>query len=397
MLRKKTIEDVNLEGKRVIARVDFNVPLDENRRVANDLRIRAAVPTIEHVLSRGAPLVLMSHLGRPGGRRDPKFSLAPVFERLGTLIGAPLKMAPDCVGDEVKGLALGLSPGAALLLENLRFHEEETRNDEGFARELASLADVYVNDAFGAAHRAHASTEGITRFVGASVAGFLMKKEIDYLENALENPRRPFTAVLGGAKVSDKISVIERLLDRVDVMLIGGGMCFTFLKALGGEVGNSKLEEDRLDEARRILRLAREKGKEFLLPADVVAASAFSETAETRMVPVDSIPAGWMGLDIGEETAETYRRKIMESGTVLWNGPMGVFEMKPFAAGTRALADAVAESGCVSIVGGGDSAAAVYEMGFEDRITHISTGGGAALELLEGRKLPGVEALDDAV
>ncbi|MEW6203537.1 MAG: phosphoglycerate kinase [bacterium] len=394
-MKKKTIKDVELTNKRVIMRVDFNVPLDENLHITDDLRIRAAVQTIEYILSKNASLILMSHLGRPKGKPNEKYSLKPVYEYLVANLNRPVKMAPDCIGAEVESMAKALKPGEVLLLENLRFHEQEEKNDEAFAQKLASLAEVYVNDAFGAAHRAHASTEAITRFIPVKVAGFLMKKEIDYLENIIEAPERPFLAILGGAKVSDKITVIERLLDRVDRLLIGGGMAFTFLKAMGKEIGASKMEADKVDEATRIMALAVEKGREFLLPVDVIAASEFSETAEHREVSADEIPEGWMGLDIGKDTVEVFRRKILESKTVLWNGPMGVFEMAAFAGGTRAVAEAISESGCTSIIGGGDSAAAVYQMGLQDKFSHISTGGGASLELLEGKKLPGVECLDD--
>jgi len=395
MLEKKTVEEVDLEGKKVIARVDFNVPIDDGGKITDDLRIRAALPTIEYVLSHGASLILMSHLGRPKGEPSPEFSLKPVHVHLSSLIDNDVYFTGDCVGDEVRDKAAGLKAGEVLLLENLRFHKGEKDNDPDFAKQLASLADVYVNDAFGTAHRAHASTQGITRFLQPAVAGFLLKKEIDYLENALENPKRPFVAILGGAKVSDKIMVIDRLLDKVDTILVGGGMAFTFLKAQGKEIGNSKCEEDRLEDARGLIEKARKKGTGLLLPGDVVVADDFREDAEHRTVSVDEMPEGWMGLDVGPETVKAFSEKISECGQVVWNGPMGVFEFEEFAKGTEAVARAIAGTECISIVGGGDSAAAVKKMGLAGDFTHISTGGGASLEMLEGKKLPGVEALTD--
>lgn len=395
MLKKKTVEDIDLAGKRVIARVDFNVPLDENKNITDDLRVRAALPTIEYILSKGASLILMSHLGRPKGEPDPAFSLAPVAEHLKTLIDADVDFAQDCVGDDVKAKAGALEPGSVLLLENLRFHAGEKKNDPEFAKQLAALADVYVNDAFGTAHRAHASTAGITEHISPAVAGYLLKKEIDYLENTLENPQRPFLALMGGAKVSDKITVIERLLDVVNGILIGGGMMFTFHKAAGKEVGASIVEEDKLDEARKLVKLAKEKNVELALPVDTIAAKEFKADAEHKTVSCDDIPAGWMGLDIGPETVKLFAGKIAGCKTLVWNGPMGVFEFEAFAGGTLDCAKAIAKTDCVSIVGGGDSAAAVKKMGLAADFTHISTGGGASLEMLEGKKLPGVEALDD--
>jgi len=396
MLRKKTEEDITLAGKKIIMRVDFNVPLDADGNVKDDSRIRAALPTINYILEKGAALILMSHLGRPKGEKKPEFSLKPAFDRLKSLVSAPVKMAPDCIGPDAESAAAELKAGEILLLENLRYYKAETNNDPEFSKQLASLAEIYVNDAFGAAHRAHASTEGITKFMATSVAGFLMKKEIDYLENALEDPKRPFIAILGGAKVSDKIPVIERLLDKVDTLLIGGGMCFTFLKAQGMDIAASKLEEDRIEQSAQLLKLAVEKKKNLVLPVDVVAADKFDAAAATQTVDADKIPAGWMGLDIGPKSVELFSKYISECKTVVWNGPMGVFEMEAFAAGTKAVADAIAKNAdCISIVGGGDSASAINNMGLHDKFTHISTGGGASLELLEGKALPGVEALND--
>jgi phosphoglycerate kinase len=396
MLQKKTVEDIELSGKKVIMRVDFNVPLDDASAVTDDGRIRAALPTIQYILDKGAALILMSHLGRPKGESDPAFSLKPAADRLAELVSAPVSMAADCIGDAVAQAAAALQPGSILVLENLRFHNGEKKNDSEFAGRLAALADVYVNDAFGAAHRAHASTEGITQHMSPCVAGFLMKKEIEYLENTIANPQRPFTAVLGGAKVSDKIPVIEHLLDLVDSLIIGGGMAFTFLKAMGCEVGASKLEPDFVDQARRLMELAQSKGKQLLLPVDVLAADKFDEAADVVTVSVDAIPADRMGLDIGPMSVDAFTRVLSQARTVVWNGPMGVFEMKPFAEGTRQIAVAIAaNTQCISIVGGGDSAAAVKQMGLADRFTHISTGGGASLEMLEGKTLPGLAALDD--
>ncbi|HOX28855.1 MAG TPA: phosphoglycerate kinase [bacterium] len=395
MLKKITVEDVDLKGKRVVARVDFNVPINERGEVSDDFRIRAAMPTINYILSHGASIVLMSHLGRPKGEYASEFSLKPVCECLRTLTEAPVDFSEDCVGDTVKALAKGLEPGEILLLENLRFHKEETKSDPNFAKELASLGDLYVNDAFGTAHRPDASVAGIPKFLQPAVAGLLMKKEIEYFDNVLDNPERPFTAILGGAKVSDKILVIENLLNKVDNILIGGGMAFTFYKAQGLEIGSSKCEDDRVEEAKRLLALAKKKGAELILPTDIVAASEFKEDAEKKTVPADQIPSGWMGLDIGPETVKLFSEKISSSKTLVWNGPMGVFEMKPFAEGTLKIAEACAAANCTSIVGGGDSASAVKKMGLSDKFSHVSTGGGASLEMLEGKKLPGVEALTD--
>ena len=395
MLRKLTVEDVDLKGKRVVMRVDFNVPLNEKKEVGDDFRIREAMPTINYILTHGASLVLMSHLGRPKGEYKAEFSMKPVCEHLRGLLEAPVDFADDCIGDTVKAMAKGLQPGEVLLLENLRFHKEEEKGDPEFAKQLASLGDIYANDAFGTAHRPHASVYGITQFVKPAVAGLLFKKEIEYFDSVLAKPEKPFIAMLGGAKVSDKILVIENLLNRVDAILIGGGMAFTFYKAQGLEIGASKCEEDRVEEAKRLLALAKEKGAEIVLPVDVVAADAFKEDANKQVVSADAIPAGWMGLDIGPKTIELFSEKIKACKTLVWNGPMGVFEMKPFAEGTFKVAEAAAFSECVSIIDGGDSASAVRKMGLADRFSHVSTGGGASLEILEGKKLPGVEALTD--
>ncbi len=395
MLEKMTVSDLtDLRGKRVLVRVDFNVPLADGK-VDDDTRISAALPTITLLTGQGARLVLASHLGRPKGERKPEFSLAPAAGRLGELLGAPVKMAPDCVGPEAAGLAQGLADGEVLLLENTRFHAGETTNDPELASQLASLGEVFVNDAFGTAHRAHASNVGVCALLSPAVAGLLLQKEIEYFARALESPERPFVAVLGGAKVSDKIGVIENLLGKVDALLIGGGMAYTFLKAQGLPVGASKVEEDKVDLARGLLAQAAERGVRFLLPSDHVVADKFAEDAARKTVPADGIPEGWMALDIGPRTLAAYQAEIAAAGTVVWNGPMGVFEMEPFAAGTTGLAEALAASGATSIIGGGDSVSAVEKSGVADRIDHISTGGGASLELLEGKELPGIAALTD--
>ena len=392
-MEKKTVKDFAVEGKRVLVRVDFNVPMDENKGITDDTRIRAAIPTIRYLMDQGAKVILASHLGRPKGQVNPKYSMAPVAERLSGLLGAPVEMAGDCVGEEVKKMAGKLEPGQVLLLENVRFYAEEEKNDPGFAAKLAELADLYINDAFCTAHRAHASTEGVARLLPAG-AGFLMQKEIDIMGKALANPERPFTAILGGAKVSDKIGVIENLLKQVDCLIIGGGMANTFLKAQGYEVGKSLVENDKLDLARKLVQEAGCRVK-FLLPSDVVAADQFSVDAKRKVVGVEEIPAGWLALDIGPATAKLFAEEISFARTIVWNGPMGVFEMEPFAAGTEAVAKALAGSKAVTIVGGGDSVAAVEKLGVAEKITHISTGGGASLEFLEGKVLPGVAALQD--
>ncbi len=395
-MAKLSVTDVDLKGKRVLMRVDLNVPLsDDGKKVADDTRIAAALPTIRYVLEKGGRLILMSHLGRPKGQVREDLRLAPVAERLAELLGKPVRMAPDCVGEEVEKLASGLAEGEVLLLENLRFHKGETKNDPAFASELAKLGDVYVNDAFGTMHRAHASTEGVTKYLKERAAGFLVAKELEAFSRALEAPEKPFIAILGGAKVSDKIGVIENLLSKVDSLLIGGGMAYTFEKAQGHAIGNSLVEDDKLDLARELLGKAKEKGVEVVLPVDHVAADEYKADARTKVVGVGQIPDGWEGLDIGPKTIQAFKEVIAGAKTIIWNGPVGVFEMEPFATGTREVARAVAESGAVSVLGGGDSARAVKEAGVAGEMTHISTGGGASLELLEGRTLPGVASLTD--
>jgi phosphoglycerate kinase len=391
-MAKLTIEDLKVAGKRVLMRVDFNVPL-KGGAVTDDTRIEASLPSIRYVLDHGGSLVLMSHLGRPKGGPEDEFRMAPVARRLQELLGRPVKTVGDCVGPEVEQAAKALKPGEVLLLENLRFHAEEEKGDDAFAQKLARLGDVYVNDAFGTAHRAHASVAGVPKYLQAA-AGFLMQKELKYLGEALAKPARPFLAILGGAKVSDKIPVIENLLTKVDGLLIGGGMTYTFMRAQGKSIGASILEEDRVAVARDILARAKAKGVELLLPVDHLIAKEVNAGAETRVVE-DEIPAGWKGVDIGPKTAALYSQKVAKAKTVVWNGPMGIFEMEPFAQGTRRVAEALAQADCVSVIGGGDSAAAVAKYGLADRVTHVSTGGGASLEFLEGKELPGVAALTD--
>jgi phosphoglycerate kinase len=388
---KKTLRDVDVRGRRVLVRVDFNVPLDEGT-VGDDTRIRAALPTIRHLVDAGAIVVLCSHLGRPKGKPDAAFGLAPVAERLAQLLDRPVQTASDCVGARVKEQVAAMRPGDVLLLENLRFHAEEEANDPAFSRELASLADLYVDDAFGSAHRAHASTAGVADHLPA-VAGFLMEKELAFLGQALAAPARPFVAILGGAKVSDKIAVIEHLLAKVDHLLIGGGMANTFLKAQGKEIGKSLVEEDKLDIARALLQRG---GDKLVLPIDVVVADRFEPGAARKTVAADAVPADWRILDIGQKTVDLFAARLHTARTVVWNGPMGVFEMEPFAAGTFAIARALAAlDHATTIIGGGDSAAAIEQAGVADRVTHVSTGGGAALEFLEGKELPGVTVLQD--
>jgi 3-phosphoglycerate kinase len=392
-MNKQTIRDVDVTGKRVLVRVDFNIPLDDGR-ISDDRRIREALPTITELRRRGARVILASHLGRPDGKVVEGLRLDPVARRLGELLGVAVRKLPDCVGPDVERAVAQMRDGDVVLLENLRFHPEEEANDATFARALASLAQLYVNDAFGTAHRAHASTVGVTRFLPA-VAGLLMEKELTYLSQARENPRRPFVAILGGKKVSDKIGVIRNLLTKADALLIGGAMGYTFLRAKGLAVGSSLTEEDKLDLARSLIEDAAKRRVPFRLPDDVVVADRFASDAAHRVVAAGAIPQGWMGLDIGPQTSAAYAAVIAGAGTVMWNGPMGVFEFPAFAAGTRVVAEAMAKSKAVTIVGGGDSAAAVQQMGLADRMTHISTGGGASLEFLEGKQLPGVAALLD--
>ena len=392
----RTIDALELGGKRVFIRVDFNVPLDEHGKVSDDQRIRAALPTIQYALKKRARVILASHLGRPKGKPEDrkKYTLLPVAERLQALLDQDVVFADDCVGDGVKKLARELGEGQVLLLENLRFHPEEEANDEGFARELASLADVWVNDAFGTAHRAHASTAGMAAFVKEKAADFLIKKEVEYLGKALRSPAKPFVAILGGAKVSDKIKVLENLIGKADAVCIGGAMAYTFLKAQGVAVGKSKVEEDKLDLARSILDKARARNVAFLLPVDHVCATEAKETAKREVVNDKAIPDGLIGLDIGPKTLDVYRQRVLSAGTVFWNGPMGLFEQKPWAEGTFGVARAMAESQAVTVVGGGDSAAAVEEAGLVAKMTHVSTGGGASLEFVEGRVLPGIQVLE---
>jgi phosphoglycerate kinase len=394
-MTKLSISDLDLAGKRVLVRVDFNVPLNDRHEVTDDTRIRAALPTIRHALEKGAKVLLVSHLGRPQGQVTPAMSLAPAARRLSQLLGRPVGMAPDCIGAAAEAEAAKLSPGHVLMLENCRFHAGDEKNDEAMSRALAKLCDVFVNDAFGAAHRAHASTVGVTKFAPVSAAGFLMAKELEYLGRAMTNPNRPFVAILGGAKVSDKIGVLKNLVTKVDALLVGGGMAYTFLKAQGMEIGTSLLEADKLGVAREVLDAARAKGVTFMLPMDHVIAQKVAPDAPTRVADSTAIPAGWMGLDIGPKARQAFATAVRGAKTVVWNGPMGVFEMAPFREGTFAVARAIAESGAISIVGGGDSVAAVTQAGVADRMTHISTGGGASLEFLEGIELPGVAALTE--
>jgi len=390
MFAKKSVRDIDVKGKKVLVRVDFNVPIKEGV-VQDDTRVRAALPTIEFLLEKGAAVILCSHLGRPKGGPDPKYTMKPVAEYLGKVMGKPVAFAEDCVGEPAVKAAAALKPGDVLVLENTRFHPEEEKNDLDLAKQMAALADLYVNDAFGSAHRAHSSTEGVARFLPA-VAGFLMEKEIEYLGQAIDDPKRPFVAILGGAKVSDKIGVIKNLLSKADTILIGGGMANTFFKAQGYPIGDSLGEVEVLDLARELIA---QGGSKLRLPVDAVIAEKMEEGVETKVVPVGPIPDGWRILDVGPQTIEAYGKVIAGAATVVWNGPMGVFEVPTFAKGTFEVAKALAASNCVSIVGGGDSASAIQKSGLADKITHISTGGGASLEMLEGIALPGVAALKD--
>ena len=392
---KKTVKDVDVRSKRVLVRVDYNVPLDANGNVSDDKRITASLPTINYLLEQGARIILCSHLGRPKGEVKKEFSLAPVAKRLKELLpNVNIYFASDCIGEEAQQKAAALKDGEILLLENLRFHKEEEKNDPEFAKKLASLAEIYVSDAFGTVHRAHASTAGVAAYLPA-VAGFLIGKELSIMGGALENPERPFVAILGGAKVADKIGVITNLLNKCDTLLIGGGMAYTFVKAMGYEIGDSLLDAESIDLAKQLMETAKEKGVKLLLPVDTVVAKAFAADAEHMTVAANAIPAGWQGLDIGEKTRELFAAEIKNAKTVIWNGPMGVFEFPEFAKGTEAVAKACAECGGTTIIGGGDSASAVKKLGYADKMTHISTGGGASLEFLEGKVLPGVAALND--
>ncbi len=392
-MAKKTILDLDVQGKKVLMRVDFNVPMQDGV-ITDDKRIRAALPSIQHLIKEGGKVILMSHFGRPKGKVVAELRLDPIAKRLGELLGQPVQKVDDCIGPDVAKVADALEPGEVLVLENVRFYAEETDNDPEFAKNLASIADLYVNDAFGTAHRAHASTEGVAQYLPA-VSGFLMEKELEFLGGAVENPKRPFVAILGGAKVQDKIAVIESLLSKVDYLIIGGGMAYTFLKAQGYEIGNSLLDADRLDFCREIIEKAKSANVELALPEDIIVAKEFAADAENKVVAATEIPADWEGLDIGPKTTENFSQIVKQAGTVVWNGPMGVFEFEAFAAGTKGVAEAMANSSAITIIGGGDSAAAVEQMGLADKMTHVSTGGGASLEFLEGKTLPGVAALND--
>lgn len=394
-LNKKTIEDIDVKGKKVLARCDFNVPLKDGE-ITNDKRIVAALPTIKYLMEHGAKVILCSHLGRPKGEYKPEFSLAPVAKRLSEYLGVEVKLAEDAevVGPNAKAMAAELKDGEVMLLENVRYRAEETKNEENFSKELASLADIFVNDAFGTAHRAHCSTTGVASYLPA-VCGFLIQKEIKFMGGALANPKRPLVAILGGAKVSDKIGVIENLIDKCDTIIIGGGMAYTFMKYLGHNIGTSLLEADWVEKVGEMMKKAEDKGVKFLIPADNKVGKEYDENTEAKIVSSDDIPDGWMGLDIGPKTQEIFADAIKGAGTVIWNGPMGVSEWDNFAAGTISVAKAVADSGAISIIGGGDSVAAVTKLGFADKMSHISTGGGASLEFLEGKDLPGICALQD--
>ena len=394
-LNKKTIEDIDVKGKKVLARCDFNVPLKDGE-ITNDKRIVAALPTIKYLMEHGAKVILCSHLGRPKGEYKPEFSLAPVAKRLSEYLGVEVKLAEDAevVGPNAKAMAAELKDGEVMLLENVRYRAEETKNEENFSKELASLADIFVNDAFGTAHRAHCSTTGVAAYLPA-VCGYLIQKEIKFMGGALANPKRPLVAILGGAKVSDKIGVIENLIDKGDTIIIGGGMAYTFMKYLGHNIGTSLLEADWVEKAGEMMKKAEDKGVKFLIPVDNKVGKEYDENTEAKVVSSDDIPDGWMGLDIGPKTQEVFADAIKGAGTVIWNGPMGVSEWDNFAAGTISVAKAVADSGAISIIGGGDSVAAVTKLGFADKMSHISTGGGASLEFLEGKDLPGICALQD--
>lgn len=393
--QKKTIGQIEVGGKRVFVRADFNVPL-ENGKITNDRRIRASLPTIEYILKKGGSVVVSSHLGRPKGKVNPELSLKPVAERLSELLGKPVKFAPDCIGPEVEKMAKELGAGEVMLLENLRFHPEEEANDPEFTKKLAALADLYVSDAFGTVHRAHASTEGVAHYLRPAVAGFLIAKELEYLGGAMANPKRPLVAILGGAKVGSKIGVINKLMEICDTLVIGGGMAYTFIKAQGYLIGTSLFDAESFETAKQILKTAEEKKIKLILPVDVVITQKLEAGAPTQVVPVTAIPDGWGGADIGPKTVEEITRVTKGAGTIVWNGPVGVFEIDQFAKGTRAIAEALVASGAVTILGGGETAAAVEEFGLDEKMSHVSTGGGASLEFLEGRVLPGIATLDDA-
>ncbi|MFC1667344.1 phosphoglycerate kinase [Candidatus Omnitrophota bacterium] len=394
-MNKKTIKDIDIKGKRVLTRVDFNVPLDKELKIDDDTRIKAALPTIKYMLEQGAKLVLMSHLGRPKGKVQEDMRLTPVAERLSRLLKKKVIKLDDCIGDEVKSAVSRMKDGDVILLENLRFYEEEEKNDSGFAKKLASLGEIYVNDAFGTAHRAHASTEGVTRFLNISVAGFLLAKEIEYFEKVLSDPPKPFVAILGGAKVSDKIMVIENLLEKVNVLLIGGGMAYTFIKAEGKAIGASKLEADKLDIAKSLMVKAREKGVKILLPVDHLIADKIDASSNTRVID-NAIPEDWMGVDIGPKSVDEFKKELRNAKMVVWNGPLGIFEISKFSRGTEDVARFIAGlDKATTIIGGGDTASAVSKFGLEAAMSHISTGGGASLEYMEGKVLPGIAALND--
>ncbi|MBN1637565.1 MAG: phosphoglycerate kinase [Ignavibacteriales bacterium] len=397
-MNKLSIAQVDLKGKRVLVRVDFNVPFDKELKITDDTRIRAAIPTIKKIIQDNGKTILMSHLGRPKGQPKPEFTLKPVAVRLSELLDKEVKFAPDCIGEQVEKIVGALKDGEVLLLENVRFYAEEEKNNPDFAEKLARLGDVYINDAFGSAHRAHASTEGVTKFIKINAAGYLMQKEIDYLDKVVSNAEKPFTAILGGAKISGKIDVIQNLMGKVDNLIIGGGMIFTFYKAMGYEIGKSLVEEEKIDVAKEVIEKLKNSSVKFLLPTDVVIASEFSNDSEPSIVEADKIPADKLGLDIGPESIKEFTQVVENSKTVVWNGPMGVFEFEKYAKGTFAIAEALAnatEKGAVTVVGGGDSAAAINKAGFDDKVSHVSTGGGASLEFLEGKQLPGVIALNE--
>ena len=395
-MNKKTVKDVDVKGKRVLVRCDFNVPQDENGKITDENRIIGALPTVKYLLDNGAKVILCSHLGRPKNGPEAKFSLKPVADRLNELLGNKVTLANDVIGEDAKAKVAALKDGYAVMLENVRFEKGEEKNDPELSKAFASLCDIYVNDAFGTAHRAHSSTAGVAEFCKQNVCGFLIQKEIDVMGGALSAPARPFIAILGGAKVSDKIGVINNLLEKVDSLIIGGAMAYTFIAAKGGNVGKSRVEKDKIDLAKDLMAKAEKRGIKMLLPVDNVATTEFSATAESKVVQSDNIPADYEGLDIGPKTAEMFAKEIAKAKTVIWNGPMGVFEFEKFAVGTKAVAQALADNaGAVTIIGGGDSAAAVEQLGFADKVTHISTGGGASLEYLEGKILPGIDCLDN--